>query len=364
MERTISSVQVGAKIVEWYSCLISKSYEQAVLLKDEVKHLISSIDPNDKLTAYYSLVDFKHNILVSRYNKNQCAQKIDPFDEITKIDDMLKYLYYFVSGQYEFTQERYRSAVKMFRKAERLLEYVNDEAEEAEFYQYNGLVYYRLNQYLVASSYIEQAKLIFDRLQYKEPSINCQIVLAGIHQELKNTEKGEKILKEALGQAVDIPIVYAQVLRALGLNKQVQQKYAEAETYFKQALEYPEHKNTIFGAKSRYNLSNTLFNQGKYEEAVFHFQKAKTGATYYKSKEYSARCLFTEGLYIESNMNVVDQAITQLQKEGMEFEVSELAEEAARFAEKEGKTKLALKYMKVANNARLYQNTLGVDQHA
>ncbi|MCM3548512.1 response regulator aspartate phosphatase [Niallia circulans] len=362
MERTISSEKVGAKIVEWYSCLISKSYEQAVLLKDEVKHLISSIDPNDKLTAYYSLVDFKHNILVSRYNKNQCSQKMDPFDEITKIDDMLKYLYYFVSGQYEFTQERYRSAVKMFRKAERLLEYVNDEAEEAEFYQYNGLVYYRLNQYLVASSYIEQAKLIFDRLQYKEPSINCQIVLAGIHQELKNTEKSEKILKEALGQAIDIPIVYAQVLRTLGLNKQVQQNYAEAEIYFKQALEYPEHKDTIFGVKTCYSLANALFQQNKSEEALHHFQMATTGAAYYQNKEYGARCLFMEGLYIKNNFDLIDQAITDLEKEGMDFEVGELAEEAAQFAEKEGKTKLALKYMKVAHEARLYQNTLGVDQ--
>lgn len=45
---------------------------------------------------------------------------------------------------------------------------------------------------------------------------------------------------------------------------------------------------------------------------------------------------------IENNFDLIDQAITDL--------------------EKEGKTKLALNYMKVAHDARLYQNTLGVDQ--
>jgi response regulator aspartate phosphatase B len=69
-----------------------------------------------------------------------------------------------------------------------------------------------------------------------------------------------------------------------------------------------------------------------------------------------------KGLYIKNNVDLIDQAITDLKKEGMDFEVGELVEEAAQFAEKEGKTKLALKYMKVAHEARLYQNTLGVNQ--
>ncbi|WP_341604380.1 hypothetical protein [Shouchella clausii] len=56
-----------------------------------------------------------------------------------------------------------------------------------------------------------------------------------------------------------------------------------------------------------------------------------------------------EGLYIKNNFDLIDQAITDLEKEGMDFEVGELAEEAAQFAEKEGKTKLALKYMKAWN---------------
>lgn len=36
-----------------------------------------------------------------------------------------------------------------------------------------------------------------------------------------------------------------------------------------------------------------------------------------------------ESLYIENNFDLIDQANTDLEKEGMDFEVGELAEEAA-----------------------------------
>ncbi|WP_078393195.1 tetratricopeptide repeat protein [Shouchella patagoniensis] len=317
---------------------------------------------DDKIMAYFSLVEFKHNLLVSRYNKNESDFSLEHVEQATEIYNMLKYLYYFVSGQNEYVQERYRSAVKMFRKAERLLEYVNDEAEEAEFYLYTGLVYYRLNQYLVASSYMEQAEVSFKKINYKEQEVNYQIITASIFQELHNAKKGEEILKDALITAEPFPIVYSLVLRSLGLNKQSLKKFTEAEMYFRKALDVTQHEDTVFGAKTRYNLCNSLFNQGKYEEAVKNFQLAKTGAIYYKNNEYTARCLFTEGLHINNDYKLVDTAIELLKTDGMDFEVAELSEEAARVAEDAGETALALKYMKVAHKARLYQNSLGDNQ--
>lgn len=362
MESTVQSEAVGAKIVEWYSCVISKSYDQAVLLKEESKRLVSGMAENDKMLAYYSLVEYRHNILAKSYDKNELNADFSHIEEIAEVDNMLKYLYYFVSGQNEYVHERYRSAVKLFEKAGRLLEYVNDDAEEAEFYLYTGVAYYRLNQYLIASSYMEQASVIFDRLGYTEPSLNCQIILAGIYQELHNPEKGERILKDSLVKAHDLPLPKALILRVLGLNKVGVKDYIEAESYFRKALSYDEHRNIAVGAKTAYNLCNALFNQGKMDDASHYFQVAQAGATYYKNKEYIARCTATEGLYIKHDYNLVDKAIDQLESLGMDFETAEVAEEASEFAEKMGNTELALKYMKTAHKARLYQNALGDDQ--
>ncbi|UTR07126.1 aspartate phosphatase [Alkalihalobacillus sp. LMS6] len=362
MQVKIPSEAVGAKIVEWYSCLVSRSYDQAMLLRDETKTMIRQMEKNDKILAYFSLVDYRHSMLMNSYDKNTLDEELlGEHDEITQIDNMLKYFYYFISGQSEYVHERYRSAVKLFERAGRLLEHVNDEAEEAEFYQYTGYVYYRLNQYLIASSYMEKASVIYQRLQYTEPYLNCQIILAAIYQELHNPDKGEVLLKEALEKARGKGKLSAVIIRVLGLNKLSVKDYLSAELYFKEALTYEEHKDALIGAKTSYNLSNALFNQGKKDEALRYFQIAEAEMTYYQNKEYLARCLATKGLHIKNDYQLVDKAIERLTKLGLDFEIAEVAEDASGYAEKEGNDSLALKYMKVAHRARLYQNAIGED---
>ncbi len=101
------------------------------------------------------------------------------------MDHYLKYLYYFISGQDEFNNQKYRTSIKMFRKAERLLEYVKDETEEADFLGYMGYAYYRINQYLLSLSYLEQAETAFRRLGVINNAVNNKQVIGAIYVELK-----------------------------------------------------------------------------------------------------------------------------------------------------------------------------------
>ncbi|WP_144558978.1 hypothetical protein [Shouchella miscanthi] len=73
----------------------------------------------------------------------------------------------------------------MFRKAERLLEYVKDETEEADFLGYMGYAYYRINQYLLSLSYLEQAETAFRRLGVINNAVNNKQVIGAIYVELK-----------------------------------------------------------------------------------------------------------------------------------------------------------------------------------
>lgn len=362
MNNVLGAEEVGVKITEWYSCIVARSYEEAVLMKEEVNQLLSRMENSDKMLAYYSLVDYRHNMLTSGYNKNELESDLPQVEELETVDHMLRYFYYFVSGQHEFMQERYRSAVKLFSQAERLLEHVNDKAEEAEFYQYTGYMYYRLNQYLLASSYMERAKYMYDQLNYTEPALNCQIVLAGIYQELHNARKSEELLLEALKEADGNPKLIAQIYRSLGLNKLSVKDYIEAESYLRLALEVEEHRSIALGAKTLYNMSNTLFRLGKQEEAEIKFKMARASADYYGMKEYQARCKATEGLYLKNDYSLVDEAVNELSTLGLDFELAEVAEEVADYTEKEGNLALALKYLRIAHKARLYQSTIGDDQ--
>ncbi|MFS0788183.1 aspartate phosphatase [Shouchella sp. 1P09AA] len=360
MQETLTPEEVGAKIVEWYSCIISASYEQAILLKEEARHYVVHMEKNDKILAYYSLVEFRHNMFVDEFNKKHELGDTFHFVE-TEVDRYLKYLYYFVSGQYEYTQERYRSAIKLFRKAERLLEHVNDDAEESEFYLYIGLVYYRLNQYLMASSYLEQAATIFNRLKYYERALNCRQVLGAIRSELHEFETGDAILQEAFKEST-FPRTSALILRTLGLSKFRQKDYEAAKSYFYQALEYEEHQNHQIGMKTKYDLSNTLFKLGEQEQALALFSDAQAGANAYNNKEYKARCLFLDGLYIEQDVSLVDESLTQLTRHGLWFEVCELAEEMVDLADQQQDESTSLKYYRIAYQAKANQNRLGADQ--
>ncbi|WP_186370783.1 RapH N-terminal domain-containing protein [Shouchella miscanthi] len=57
IHKKIPSSKVGAKIVEWYSCILSSSYTEATLLKHEVEQMLKTMEEDDKILAYFSLVE-------------------------------------------------------------------------------------------------------------------------------------------------------------------------------------------------------------------------------------------------------------------------------------------------------------------
>ncbi|WP_139365699.1 aspartate phosphatase [Shouchella patagoniensis] len=360
MQVKIASEEVGSKIVEWYSCIISASYEEAKVIKKEVTQLLRHMEEDDKVLAYYSLVDFRHNLFIDKSNKGHHIVGDLSFIE-TDVDRYLKYLYYFIGGQYEYTQERYRSAVKMFRKAERLLEYVNDEAEESEFYMYIGVAYYRLNQYLFATSYLEQAETIFNRLNYHERALNCKQVLGAIFSELHQYEKGDNLLTEALEEST-YPVTTGIILRALALSKIRQTNYEEAVFFFESALKIKEHREFYNGAKTLTDLSHTLFKLGRYESAKVIFKKAKVNVWCFNNSEFKARCKYIEGLYLMSDHHLIKEALEDLSRLGMYYEVCELAEEMIEISENAKDVENALGYYRIAYKGKLDQNLIGDDQ--
>ncbi|GIN12644.1 hypothetical protein J26TS2_25110 [Shouchella clausii] len=365
MTVAISPEKAGATIAEWYSCIIARSVEQASQLKAKVDAMFKQIEKNERLLAYYALVNFRYRLMCKQASQGGAD------DEMLKragmvaeesVDHLLKYLYYFSCGQNEFVNERYRSAIRLFRKAERLLEYVENKEEEAEFHYYMGLSLYRISQYPFAGSYIEEALVEFNRLGNKERSIHCQTILGGIYSETKQYDKAILILNEALAAADPYPFSKMAVLRALGLNALRYRNYEQARQWFEKTLSYHEFQHTLIGVKNTYNLANTLYRLNLPQQAAPYLKKAAIGAEFYRNKEYKARCLATRGLYAEGNYALIDQAIEQLNEECFDFEVDELAEEAATYFEQAGHTTLALKYLKIAYQAKQNLFKLGAGQ--
>ncbi|MBM7840268.1 response regulator aspartate phosphatase B [Alkalihalobacillus xiaoxiensis] len=356
----IPAEEVGAKIVEWYSCIMSSSYEEATLLKSEVKSMVGNMENSDKMLAYYSLVEYRHENMLDGNNKSVEFKDQFKFVE-TEMDHYLKYLYYFVSGQNEFNKQKYRTSIKMFRKAERLLEYVKDDTEEAEFLGYLGYAYYRINQYLISLSYLEQAETAFRRLNLPKKAINNKQIIGLIYVEIKQYEKGDQILKESLDEST-YPTLTGIILRSIGLSKFSQGNYKLASSYFTKSLEIEEHKNSYFGMNSLTELSHSLYKLDEKERALIILKKAKASVQFYNDLEYRARCKFIEGLYELDDINMVDKALRELKEKELLFEVCELAEELIEIFREKSDNENVIKYYTLAYQAKLNQNVIGDGQ--
>ncbi|RQW17955.1 hypothetical protein EH196_20215, partial [Bacillus sp. C1-1] len=255
IERVASMLQaetVGSAIVEWHSCIIARDIDSAKAAREKTIIAVNKMEPDDKMLTYYQLVSFQHDLLISYPDKEMPETPSLNENEIER-NDYLNYMYYYVTGQNEYLSQRYKSAIRTYKVAERLLDKVNDPYEKADFYQKLGISYYRINQYTFAISYIEQALEIFEKNNmYQVNEITCKMVLAVISTEINHFDTAEAIFKELLQLTKAHPYQHALTLHNLGLNRIFQEQYEEAISCFNNALTIEEFTHSMTALKSTY----------------------------------------------------------------------------------------------------------------
>lgn len=359
MSLVLSAEAVGGKIVEWHSCIISKDIEQARILKIETTEMIRKMEPSDKMLSYYQLISFKYDLLLA-YSENEIPENPD-FNIVEKErDDYLNFMYYYVSGQNEFLNERYKSAIRTYKVAERLIEKVNDPAEKAEFYQELGISYYRISQYTFAASYMEQALEFFEKnSMYKINVITCKMVLAAINTEITHFDSAEIVYNEIIELSKPFPYTHALVLHNIGLNRMTQEKFEEAISLLERALSINEFANSIAAYKSRYNLLNAQLRLGTYSDGLIQLESdIKT----HKLQELQAKCEISRGLYLEDDSSLIESGLNKLEYNELFFEYSGLCEEISQYFESKKDVETALKYARLSIEMNKKQTNLGVEQ--
>ncbi|WP_260682027.1 modification methylase CeqI [Alkalicoccobacillus porphyridii] len=354
----ISAAEVGAKCAEWYKLMIARDIQKSIVIKEEIESLLSIMEQSDKVLAYYSLLEFRHSMLleeVQKGNKDAFMQLIN------QPDPFLEFLCHFMNGQNEFYKNRFKAAIRLYVKAESLLEYVTDDYERAEFYQRIAEGYYHINQYTFAVSYLELALELFKKDEsYKEKELYAELVLAAIDTEMNRFAEAEVRYQRISEKSKQIPFAHSLIIRGLGLNRLRQNKQVEAKQYMEQALSIQSHAASAVGMKTRADLA---FIKLRLEEpdGMTLFQEAEEQATKFKNIEYQARCLINRHLYVNPNQDKVNEGVQMLQTHELFFDAAEVCEEISFFYEKGGNYKLALNYMKIARDMNVLQFTLGSD---
>ncbi|MFB4213641.1 hypothetical protein ACE1TH_17235 [Shouchella sp. JSM 1781072] len=362
MRKTIPSEDVGAKIVEWYSCIIARSMDDAVLLHEEIKQMLKKMEPSDSILAYYSLVEYRYTMMRDQTTDEQAGdemiERVSPAVS-ESLDNMLRYMYYFVSGQHEFIHHRYRSAIRLFRKAERLLEYVKDEAEEAEFQYYMGLALLKINHNAYACSYLEEAIVIFKRLGYTERIIFSTNILAGIYSISDMHNEAKEILNENMSLSSKYPYARQLVINTMGINAYREREFENAKKHFQNNLLAVEFQDYFVFAQARYCLARVLFLLGNRTEAEEELKQALHEVKKHKNEEFLIRCNILKKIYVE-NFEGLEQEFDLLEEHNMLYACEELSKELSTVFQEKEEMERALGFMQRAYRAKQKSLTLGV----
>ncbi|WYP26796.1 hypothetical protein NSQ54_01375 [Alkalihalobacillus sp. FSL W8-0930] len=357
MKALIPAEEVGVQCVDWYRCIVAQDYEKADALRVKAKKSIQNMQPDDKVIAYYSLVEYRHNLMRKNLDSQLDEKKLK---EIGQMDPLLKFYYYFMSGLGEFYKAHYKAAIKLYIKAESLLEHVADPYEQAEFFQRIGEGYYRIYQYTFAESYFERALEIFkSEPDYKEKELDNRHLLAAITSERNQEKKAEeqyiKLIKMAEGYSAPLALIYQGfAFHYLRNNHQIQ-----AKECIMKALDSPGHSSTINGMKSKGELAFIYLRMDKMDQALPLLEEVESEADKVKDLEYQLRCFINRHLYVEFNQDKVDDAIKRMEEAELYFDAIEVCQDVSRFYENQQNYAKALHYMKRAFHLKGFQFSIG-----
>ncbi|GAK13944.1 hypothetical protein [Geomicrobium sp. JCM 19039] len=352
---------VGA-IGEWYNAIVRHDIAEAKQKKTYTEELRRHVIPDKKVQTYYQLVDFRHKILTEEILHRPLGQDKAIVDEsIADTDNVLKYLYHHMEGRLQFYQEHYLLALRNYQQAERHLDHVSD-LERAEFYYLLGEGFYRVNQYMHANAYFEQAKELFSvSSQHQDRVHTCNYLQAAIYSELKHYEKAEELFNFCLNNRELDEYTLSLVLRAYGLHKERHGELVAAKELLFESLYTGNQYETLIGTKTKTNLANLLLRTGD-SKGFELLEEAEQETNKYEMVEFSSLNLITRGLYDkEMQLSKVEQGINQLIEYELYFEATEAAEQIAEILEDNGNFQYALHYLKIANELRIKQNSIGVE---
>ncbi|OTY16924.1 aspartate phosphatase [Bacillus thuringiensis serovar xiaguangiensis] len=205
----LNNEKVTRLLNEWYKVILSKQITKATRMKEEVDEKISVLmveqnrDLQDQnLLLYYSLLDYSYKVLI---NKSYVTRSdFDAVEKLTTktIDEYLRYYYHFYKAVHNTMIANYMEAMEQFEEAERLLEYIPNDIEKAEFNYKLGELYYHLQQPLLTIKHVMKAKDIYKKYEdYVINQIECDTILGLASVTLSQFEQGEELFVKCLDMA-------------------------------------------------------------------------------------------------------------------------------------------------------------------
>ncbi|MDM5188786.1 tetratricopeptide repeat protein [Bacillus sp. DX4.1] len=185
--------QITRLLNEWYFEIRARHVTNAQRLKAEIDTMIHSIEEDQNLLLYYSLLDFRHQYLIDSLSISKNSfKKIDSFEEPT--DNFLSYFLHFFKAIHFNITGNHTLAKKHYDKAELLLKKIPDEIENAEFYYELAIFYCHIQKPIITINYLQKSKDIFSNngSGYEMKVAFCNNLYGLAYTQLKEFELAEE----------------------------------------------------------------------------------------------------------------------------------------------------------------------------
>lgn len=345
MDQVLPSSQVGVKINEWYKMIRQFSVPDAEILKAEVEQEIEEMEEDQDLLVFYSLMCFRHQLMLDSLEPEDRYRDRPTVDELLekiekpqkRLTGLLKYYSLFFRGMYEFDHKEYVDAISYYRKAERELNAVSDEMEQAEFHYKIADAYYQIDQHFVSLNHLKKAKQLFEKNQlYKVKVIGYNMMVGANMYDMYRLTEAESYYREALSIArgldeEKVKRIIGVIFHNLGLVYLRGENLIAAEENFKKAIDVKEHIDTVYGVRSLYMMANVLYQCDKAKEARFFYETALNRARTSNEEEYLAKLKIINSLYEEYNETAVKQSLGYLEEKRLWSDFAELTEQLGDF---------------------------------
>ncbi|KFN14404.1 MULTISPECIES: Rap family tetratricopeptide repeat protein [Bacillus] len=316
----IAKEEIITLLSSWYNAIISQHIIKAKHLKEEIDRNIHSIEEDSNISIYYSLLNFRYNLLVCDIDGSKdCLEKIAPFPEQT--ETFLKYYYHFFKAIYAISVGNHNEAKEQYEKAEKLLATIPDELEKAEFDYMFAVFHYQSLNPLLAAKYANKAKEVFSKhTGYEMKVASCQNTIGLACTKLRLYEIAEENFISALRifEKYGEEQLIAKVKHNLGLLYADQNLSELAIKYLKDSLKN-NPKTMFLLAREYYKLGENFLAADLIEQ----------GYNLTKLKEY--KCHFAilrelnKGAEIEELEKVIMTGIYYFKKENLWGHVKEYA---------------------------------------
>ena len=349
MEKVLSS-HVGLKINEWYYHIQRFNVPDAEANKEEIKSMLDHMEENQDLLLYFSLMEFRHKLMLDylnplengkeRANFRELAMKIKRDQE--KLTGLLEYYFNFFYGMYEFENYEYLNAITFYKRAEKKLSLVSDDIERAEFNYKMAEIYYHMRQTHMSMHHIAQAIECYrEKDTYIVREIQCSFVIGLNYIDMGCPEKAIPHFQHALEKAADNSTkrLKGSALYNLGLSYFHNNDLSTAIKYFNESIhsfkeQGYEHLNRILDPLVM--LTKSYFKSEQSDLGLYALNYGIELAEKLKDDIFINTFVMLRSLYIDNNVNRITESMAYLESKSFFANLEDLAKDAVKHYNKAG----------------------------